>query len=56
MTMTLLVGSALGWVGWCYWRRCDRIRREQRDSEYWRQVRSQCPSCAVRRAQRQRTA
>jgi hypothetical protein len=54
MTITLLVGSALGWAGWCYWKRCDRLRREKQDSDYWDQVRKACPSCSVRRAERGR--
>lgn len=49
MEFVLFATAGAGVAAWCYWRRCLRVRRSERDRAYWEQVRSECPACGVNR-------
>ena len=52
MELSILVAAGAGWLGWCYWRRCLRIKRREADREYWDRVRRECPTCGMNRRAR----
>jgi hypothetical protein len=49
MEYAILATAGLSWWGWCYWKRCLRIRQIERDGAYWERVRRECPTCGMRR-------
>lgn len=49
MEYAILATAGVLWLGWCYWKRCLRIRQFERDCAYWAQVRRDCPACGLRR-------
>jgi len=54
MTLTLMI-VVISWVGWRYWPRYERLRQRERDQAYWEKVRRDCPSCAMRREEKEKS-
>ncbi len=52
MELTIVAAAGAGWYGWCYWRKCIRVRQREADQAYWDKVRRECPSCGINRRTR----